>query len=224
MASVNKVILVGNLGRDPEVRYQPDGFNVANISLATTSVWKDRNTGDRREETEWHRVVFYNRQAEIVGQYLRKGSSIYVEGRLRTRKYIDNNNIERYTTEIVAETMQMLGGRGNTGDAEFAGGGQYQQGNYPNNAGVSSGARANYPQDGGFSSNTPAPSAYGRGVSSPQPTMPPNGTQPTSPAPHTNPAPQSPAATIPSANNAPRPAAPKAADAGLADLGEDIPF
>ncbi|MDY3330586.1 MAG: single-stranded DNA-binding protein, partial [Pelistega sp.] len=106
MASVNKVILVGNLGRDPEVRSSPDGFNVANVSIATTFSWRDKNTGERRDETEWHRVVFYNRQAEVVGQYLRKGSQIYVEGRLRTRKYTGQDGIERYTTEIVADTMQ----------------------------------------------------------------------------------------------------------------------
>ena len=109
MASVNKVILVGNLGADPTLRSMPDGGQVANISVATTSTWNDRNTGERREETEWHRVVFYSRLAEIVGQYLRKGSGIYVEGRLRTRKYIDQNNVERYTTEIIADNMQMLG-------------------------------------------------------------------------------------------------------------------
>lgn len=118
MASVNKVILVGNLGRDPEVRSTPDGFNVANVSIATTFSWKDKNTGERRDETEWHRVVFYNRQAEIVGQYLKKGSAVYIEGRLRTRKYTGQDGIERYTTEIVAETMQMLGGR-NGGDTAF---------------------------------------------------------------------------------------------------------
>lgn len=111
MASVNKVILVGNLGRDPEVRYNPDGFTVANVSVATTSVWKDKNTGDRREETEWHRVVFYARQAEVVGQFLKKGSPVYIEGRLKTRKWQDKEGVDRYTTEIVADQMQMLGSR-----------------------------------------------------------------------------------------------------------------
>ncbi len=119
MASVNKVILVGNLGRDPEVRSNPEGFNVANVSIATTFSWRDKNTGERRDETEWHRVVFYNRQAEVVGQYLRKGSQIYVEGRLRTRKYTGQDGIERYTTEIVADTMQMLGGRNAGGEASM---------------------------------------------------------------------------------------------------------
>jgi single-strand DNA-binding protein len=112
MASVNKVILVGNLGRDPEVRYTPEGAAICNVSLATTSQWKDRATGERREETEWHRVVFYNRLAEIAGEYLRKGRSIYVEGRIRTRKWQDKETgQDRYSTEIIADQMQMLGGR-----------------------------------------------------------------------------------------------------------------
>lgn len=120
MASVNKVILVGNLGRDPEVRYSPDGLVVANVSVATTSVWKDKNTGERREDTEWHRVVFYGRQAEIVGQYLKKGSAAYIEGRLKTRKWQDKEGVDRYTTEIVADQMQMLGGRGDTSGGDDA--------------------------------------------------------------------------------------------------------
>lgn len=111
MASVNKVIIVGNLGRDPEVRYSPDGAAICNVSLATTSQWKDKNTGEKREETEWHRVVFYNRLAEIAGEFLRKGRSVYIEGRLKTRKWTDKHDIERYTTEIIADQMQMLGGR-----------------------------------------------------------------------------------------------------------------
>ncbi|WP_323018918.1 single-stranded DNA-binding protein [Castellaniella sp.] len=112
MASVNKVILVGNLGRDPEVRYSPDGAAICNVSIATTSTWKDKASGERREETEWHRVVFYNRLAEIAGEYLRKGRSVYVEGRLKTRKWQDKETgADRYSTDIVADQMQMLGGR-----------------------------------------------------------------------------------------------------------------
>jgi len=119
MASVNKVILVGNLGRDPEVRYSAEGSAICNISIATTSQWKDRTSGERREETEWHRVVFYNRLAEIAGEYLRKGRPVYVEGRLRTRKWAGDDGQDRYTTEIVAEQMQMLGGgRGGEGASE----------------------------------------------------------------------------------------------------------
>ena len=125
MASVNKVILVGNLGRDPEVRYTPDGSAICNISIATTSQWKDRNTGERREDTEWHRVVFYNRLAEIAGEYLRKGRSVYIEGRLKTRKWQDKETgQDRYSTDIVAEQMQMLGG-GRDGDGG-SNGGHYQ--------------------------------------------------------------------------------------------------
>ncbi|MPS27589.1 MAG: single-stranded DNA-binding protein [Alcaligenaceae bacterium] len=112
MASVNKVILVGNLGRDPEVRYTPDGAAICNVSIATTSQWKDKATGERREDTEWHRLVFYNRLAEIAGEYLKKGRSIYIEGRLKTRKWQDKDTgADKFTTEIVVDQMQMLGGR-----------------------------------------------------------------------------------------------------------------
>lgn len=111
MASLNKVLLIGNLGRDPEVRYSADGNPVANISLATTDIWKDKATGEKKESTEWHRVVFFKRLAEIVGEYLKKGSQIYVEGFIRTRKWTDKDNNERYTTEIVANEMKILGPR-----------------------------------------------------------------------------------------------------------------
>ncbi|HHV6871171.1 single-stranded DNA-binding protein [Haemophilus influenzae] len=111
MAGVNKVIIVGHLGNDPEIRTMPNGDAVANISVATSESWNDRNTGERREVTEWHRIVFYRRQAEICGEYLRKGSQVYVEGRLKTRKWQDQNGQDRYTTEIQGDVMQMLGGR-----------------------------------------------------------------------------------------------------------------
>ena len=139
MASINKVILVGNLGQDPEVKYMPSGGAVTNISIATTDTWKDKATGEKKENTEWHRVVFFNRLAEIVGEYLRKGSQVYIEGNLRTRKWQDQNGVDKYTTEIVAREMQMLGGRAG-GSSDFApsqqsqkpqqqaqGGGGYQQ-------------------------------------------------------------------------------------------------
>lgn len=112
MASVNKVTIVGNLGRDPEVRYMPSGDAIANIAVATSYKSKDKSTGEQKELTEWHRISFFGKVAEIVGQYLKKGSSVYVEGRLQTRKYTDKDGIERYATEIIAENMQMLGGRG----------------------------------------------------------------------------------------------------------------
>jgi single-strand DNA-binding protein len=119
MASVNKVILVGNLGRDPETRYSPEGSAMTNISIATTSSWKDKNTGEKREETEWHRVSFFGRLAEIASEYLRKGSAVYIEGRLRTRKWQDKESgQDRYSTEIVADVMQMLGGRAGAGEDE----------------------------------------------------------------------------------------------------------
>lgn len=111
MASVNKVIVLGNLGRDPEVRYAPDGAAVANITVATSRQWKDKASGEKKEETEWHRIVFYGRLAEIVGEYTAKGQPIYVEGRLKTRKWQDKEGIDRYTTEIVAELLQLLGQR-----------------------------------------------------------------------------------------------------------------
>lgn len=115
---VNKVILVGNLGNDPDVRYTAGGAAVANISLATAETWKDKDTGEKQERTEWHRVVFFGRLAEIVGEYLRKGSQVYVEGRLQTRKWQDKDGNDRYTTEIVANDMQMLGSKGG-GSAGF---------------------------------------------------------------------------------------------------------
>ena len=111
MASVNKVILIGNLGRDPEVRYLPSGDAVANLNIATTEKWKDKS-GEQQEQTEWHRVAFFGRQAEICGEYLKKGSSVYIEGRLQTRKWTDKDGVERYSTEIRGDRMQMLGGRG----------------------------------------------------------------------------------------------------------------
>jgi single-strand DNA-binding protein len=114
MASVNKVILVGNLGRDPESRTLPNGEAVTNIAIATTESWKDKTSGERRELTEWHRVTFYRKLAEIADQYLRKGSQVYIEGRLQTRKWTDKEGVERYTTEIIADNMQMLGGRGHS--------------------------------------------------------------------------------------------------------------
>ncbi len=110
MASVNKVIVLGNLGRDPEIRYMPSGDAIANIAVATSYRTKDKNTGEQKEFTEWHRISFFGRLAEIVGQYLTKGSSVYVEGRLQTRKYTDKDGVEKYATDIIAENLQMLGG------------------------------------------------------------------------------------------------------------------
>lgn len=119
MASINKVIIVGNLGRDPEIRYMSNGDAIANIAVATSYKSKDRQTGEQKESTEWHRISFFGRLAEIVGQYLNKGSSIYVEGRLQTRRYTDKEGIERYATDIIAENMQMLGsGRWHSADED----------------------------------------------------------------------------------------------------------
>ena len=118
MASINKVILIGNLGKDPEVRYMPSGEAVTNITIATTDTWKDKSSGEKKEATEWHRVVFFRKLAEIAGQYLKKGSQVYIEGSLKTRKW-EKDGIDRYTTEIVADTMQMLGRREGGGNPDF---------------------------------------------------------------------------------------------------------
>lgn len=131
MASINKVIIVGNLGRDPEMRTFPSGDQVANVTIATTDKWKDKQTGEMKEATEWHRVVFNGRLAEIVGQYLRKGSQVYVEGSLRTRKWTDQAGVEKYSTEIRADQMQMLGGRQGMGGQ----GGGHDDGGYGGDAG-----------------------------------------------------------------------------------------
>lgn len=146
MASVNKVILIGNLGRDPETRYTTGGDAVTNLRIATTETWKDKS-GEKQEKTEWHTVVLFGRQAEIAGEYLKKGRSVYIEGRLQTRKYTDKEGQERYSTEVVGDRMQLLGGGrdaggGGGGDAEFGGG---------------SGS-------GGGGSPRPAPSAKGSGA------------------------------------------------------------
>jgi single-strand DNA-binding protein len=111
MASVNKVIIVGNLGRDPELRYMPSGDAVASLAVATTDTWKDKQTGEKKEQTEWHRISFFGKLAEIAGQFLKKGSQVYVEGSLRTRKYTDKDGVEKYATEIRGDVMQMLGSR-----------------------------------------------------------------------------------------------------------------
>lgn len=145
MASVNKVILVGNLGRDPEVRYMPEGGAITNISIATTSTWKDK-AGEKQEATEWHRVVFFNKLAEIAGEYLKKGSQVYVEGRLRTRKWQDKDGQDKYTTEVTADAMQMLGGRQGMGEGGSASSpasgsqGGAPAGDYGNRAGGSASA------------------------------------------------------------------------------------
>jgi single-strand DNA-binding protein len=131
MASVNKVIVIGNLGRDPEVRYTPSGSAVCNVSVATTRNWKNKDSGEKTEETEWHRVVFYDRLAEIAGEYLRKGRPVYVEGRLKTRKWQDKEGRDTYTTEIIAEQMQLLGGREGMGGGGGSSGAGHDDGGDP---------------------------------------------------------------------------------------------
>jgi single-strand DNA-binding protein len=126
MAGVNKVIIVGNLGNDPEVRYSNNGAAIANISVATSDSWKDKNTGERQERTEWHRVTLFNRLGEVAGEYLKKGSKVYIEGKLQTRKWQDPQGNDRYSTDIIADQMQMLDSRGG-GMGGGQGGGGYQQ-------------------------------------------------------------------------------------------------
>ena len=140
---VNKVILVGNLGKDPETRYMPNGKAVTNFSIATSESWKDKQTGEQREQTEWHNIVMYDRLAEIAAEYLKKGSQVYIEGKLRTRKWQDKEGRDRYTTEINANEMQMLGGRpGGSGMGGGGGGGDYGESRQRPAPASSSGARA----------------------------------------------------------------------------------
>ncbi len=145
---VNKVILVGNLGNDPETRYMPSGDAVTNISIATTESWKDKQSGEQKEKTEWHRVVMFRRLGEIAAEYLRKGSQVYIEGKLRTNKWKDRDGNDRYTTEIIADEMQMLGGRGGAGGGDYGSGG----GSNKSSGGGSRG-------DSGGGKNSPPPPA-----------------------------------------------------------------
>jgi single-strand DNA-binding protein len=143
MASVNKVVLIGNLGKDPETRYSPNGGAICNVRLATTRNWKDKTSGERKEETEWHSIVFYDRLAEIAGEYLKKGRPVYVEGRLKTRKWQDKEGQERYTTEIIATEMQLLGSREGMGSGGAADEGGFSRESYGGGGGggASGGAR-----------------------------------------------------------------------------------
>ncbi len=145
---LNKVMLIGNLGADPEVRYMPSGEAVTNIRLATTRRWKDRQSGERREQTEWHRIVFFRRLAEVAGEYLRKGSQVYIEGRIQTRKWQDQSGQDRYSTEIIAEEMQMLGSRSG-GTANFSDNQPMQTNSAPSQAAQNS-----------ADSNNPPPASY----------------------------------------------------------------
>src|SRR5450830_1108943 len=151
MASVNKVIIVGNLGRDPETRYMPNGEAVTNVAVATTESWKDKNSGEKKELTEWHRITFYRKLAEIAGQYLRKGSQVYVEGSLRTRKWTDKDGVEKYSTEIRADQMQMLGSR--QGQGGSSGGSSDDDGGYSQGGG---GGHSQGGGGGGYAPHAPA--------------------------------------------------------------------
>ena len=164
MASVNKVILIGNLGKDPELRYNPSGVAFCTVTLATSRQWKNRESGERQEETEWHRVVFNDKLAEIVGQYCKKGKPIYVEGRLRTRKWADKEGRDTYTTEIIADQMQLLGSREGGGDEGGGGGGGYGGGR-----GAPRGADRGSDRGGDdFDAPAPAPRAAARPAPAPR--------------------------------------------------------
>jgi single-strand DNA-binding protein len=141
---VNKVIVVGNVGKDPETRYMPNGEAVTNLTIATSESWKDKNTGEQKELTEWHRVTFYRRLAEVVAEYVKKGSKLYVEGSLRTRSW-EQDGVKRYTTEIIANEMQMLDSKG-AGSGDFDGGGSWQSAPRSNSGGGSSGGNTQRPQ------------------------------------------------------------------------------
>ncbi len=169
---INKVIIIGNIGQDPEVKYMPSGGAVTNVSIATSETWKDKNTGQPQERTEWHRVVFFNRLGEIAGEYLKKGSKVYIEGSLRTRKWQAQDGSDRYTTEIVANEMQMLDGRSDNQGGGYNQGGGFGQGNNfnqdqqyaPQGGGYQGGGapapQQNRPQQGGgFGGQAPAHSA-----------------------------------------------------------------
>lgn len=151
MAGINKVILVGNLGQDPEIKYMQDGTPVANFSVATSEEWNDRNTGEKRQKVEWHRIVIWRQLAEVCGQFLRKGKQVYLEGKLQTRSWEDNNGEKRYVTEIVCHVMQMLGHKG---DSQGGQGGQGQQGGYQQGGGGYQKNR-NQGQQGGYQQGPP---------------------------------------------------------------------
>jgi len=151
---INKVILIGNLGQDPEVRFTPSGTAVANLNLATSDTWMDKQTGQRQERTEWHRIVLFNKTAEIAQQYLKKGSKVYIEGRLQTRKWQDQNGQDKYSTEIVANDMQMLDSRGGGGD--YQGGGGYPN-NQPQGGGYPPQDNNQYQGNNQFQGNNPPP-------------------------------------------------------------------
>ena len=148
---INKVILVGNLGKDPDVRYMPSGKAVTNFSIATSESWTDKQSGDKQERTEWHNIVLFDKLGEIAAEYLRKGSQVYIEGSLRTRKWQDKEGKDRYTTEIVGRDMQMLGGRGGAGGPPSGGGGSESRQSRP----APAEDRGSPPDDGGFDDDIP---------------------------------------------------------------------
>ncbi len=209
---VNKVIIVGNLGQDPEVRYMPNGSAVANITVATSETWRDKQSGEQREQTEWHRVVMYRRLAEIAGEYLKKGAKIYLEGKLKTRKWQDQSGQDRYTTEIEANEMQMLDGRGQGGGQGGGFGGGQSQGGYGGQGGGQGGyGNQNQGGQGGYGNQG------GQGGGQQQWGSPQQPQQAQQPAQPRQPAPQAP-------QQAPQSQAPQRGAEPPMDFDDDIPF
>jgi single-strand DNA-binding protein len=211
---VNKVILVGNCGQDPDTKFMPSGGAVTNISVATSETWKDKQTGQPQERTEWHRVVFFNRLGEIAGEYLRKGSKVYIEGSLRTRKWQDQSGQDRYTTEIVASEMQMLDSRGDGAGAGNTGGFQPQ---------AQQPQAQQQPQAGGFQPQQQAPQAQAQQAQPQQPMVQPQQAQQPMAQPQQGFQPQQPA-QAPQSAQAPQPTQAPQQPAGFDSFDDDIPF
>lgn len=227
---VNKVILIGNLGNDPDIRFTQNQKQVANVSLATSDQWTDRQTGQKQEKTEWHKVVFFDRLAEIVGQYLKKGSKVYIEGKLQTRKWQNQQGIDQYTTEIVANEMQMLDGRGDGGNQNYGNAGQQAPGGYQQQAPQQQAYAApppQQPQHQAYATPAPQQAPQQQAYANPVPHQ-----QPVAQQAYTNPAPvaSQPAvqpthqAAPPAPAQAPQQSAQQPAGQAFNDFDDEIPF
>lgn len=225
---INKVILIGNLGQDPEIRYTQNQKQVANLSIATTESWTDRQTGQKQEKTEWHKVVFFDRLAEVVGQYLKKGSKIYIEGKLQTRKWQNQQGVDQYTTEIVGNEMQMLDGRGDGGGQNYGNAGQQMQGGYqqpqhqqaPQQQAYAAPAPQQQPQQAyAAPAPQPAPQYQQQAYAAPQ-----QPAQQSYAAPAPQPAPQAYASPTQAPTQAPAAKSQQPASQSFNDFDDDIPF
>ena len=225
---INKVILIGNLGQDPEIRYTQNQKQVANLSIATTESWTDRQTGQKQEKTEWHKVVFFDRLAEVVGQYLKKGSKIYIEGKLQTRKWQNQQGVDQYTTEIVGNEMQMLDGRGDGGGQNYGNAGQQMQGGFqqpqhqqaPQQQAYAAPAPQQQPQQAyAAPAPQPAPQYQQQAYAAPQ-----QPAQQSYAAPAPQPAPQAYASPTQAPTQAPAAKSQQPASQSFNDFDDDIPF